>query len=479
MSTKRILHYKPKICEECGKPFIPKSGTQRVCDGTHTTKCIYCGKDIEYTCRPWEKPNYCSKECIELDKKRKLMEKYRVDNVSKLPSVKEKISKANSSEAVQAKRKQTCIERYGVENPFQSEEIKEKIKETNLKNYGVENPMQNPEIADKISKILSDPKHVEAHRQHLYEKYGVYDTNDIPGVKEKTIKTNMEKYGVPYYVLTDAYRKPEISVAISKINKYHAELLKSLGFETEFEKTIENKSFDIFLPSKNVLIEIDPTYTHNSFGNHWNKDGLNKDYHFNKTTVAMNHGYRCIHIWDWDLPIKVYSSLLDSNKISVNLCVVKPISEEELIKFSTEYSIYRNNKCHTYNYGLYYNDECLSVMTFEKSKDETYDYVLMWYCTKFDYSIDGGYLKIFNYFIQTVKPKSVISYCDRSKFDDKILEELGFCLIETRPPVKHWSNFQTQILDDMLQNTNSNNWMLENGWLPVYDCGQLVYIWKK
>ena len=44
---------------------------------------------------------------------------------------------------------QTNLERYGVENPFQSEEIKNKIKQKNLEKYGVENPSQSSEIKQK------------------------------------------------------------------------------------------------------------------------------------------------------------------------------------------------------------------------------------------------------------------------------------------------------------------------------------------
>ncbi len=35
------------------------------------------------------------------------------------------------------KSKQTCLEKYGVENPFQSQEVKDKCKQTCLEKYGV------------------------------------------------------------------------------------------------------------------------------------------------------------------------------------------------------------------------------------------------------------------------------------------------------------------------------------------------------
>ena len=53
------------------------------------------------------------------------------------------------SEEIQNKAKITCLQHFGVNNPFQSEEVKEKIKVVNLKRYGAENPMQNEEIKNK------------------------------------------------------------------------------------------------------------------------------------------------------------------------------------------------------------------------------------------------------------------------------------------------------------------------------------------
>ena len=47
------------------------------------------------------------------------------------------------------KKKQTCLEKFGYEHPFQNEEIKEKYKQTCLEKFGCENPSQNEEIKEK------------------------------------------------------------------------------------------------------------------------------------------------------------------------------------------------------------------------------------------------------------------------------------------------------------------------------------------
>ena len=48
----RVMHHtKQRRCEECGKLFTIKLGTQRYCSGPHNTKCKICGKENEsYIC---------------------------------------------------------------------------------------------------------------------------------------------------------------------------------------------------------------------------------------------------------------------------------------------------------------------------------------------------------------------------------------------------------------------------------------------
>ena len=97
---------------------------------------------------------------------------------------------------------QTNLERYGVENPFQSEEIKNKIKQKNLEKYGVENPSQSSEIHQK--KIETSLKNYgceyplqseiikEKSRQTNFNKYGVSCAMKLPEVAQKSVETRFK-----------------------------------------------------------------------------------------------------------------------------------------------------------------------------------------------------------------------------------------------------------------------------------------------
>lgn len=416
--------------------------------------------------------------------------KYGVDNVSELEEVRRKISKANSSEEVASKRRKTSLEHWGVDNPAKSEEVKARQRSTFLQKYGVDNPMKNATVAKMLSDIMSSPEHVEAHREHLFEKYGVTCTNNIPGVREKMIETTMRNHGVPYYVLSPEYLNPEKSNVISQVNKSVAKRLNGCGISTEFEYKIDRKSYDIHIKDTNVLLEIDPTYTHNAVGNHWDKHGMNKGYHLEKTKIAVEHGYRCIHVFDWDDIDKVTQLLLPKKVVYARECKVAEVDQIAVGEFETKYHLQGSCRSQSICLGLYYKHELIQVMTFGKPRyNKKYQWELLRLCTHSEYRIIGGASKLFSYFVEACTPQSIISYCDLAKFNGGVYKQLGFTHVRDTEPQKVWSKDVRRVTDNLLRQrgydqlfqtnygkgTSNEQLMLDNDWLPVYDCGQAVY----
>jgi hypothetical protein len=90
-----------------------------------------------------------------------------------------------SGKVTYEKTKKTCLEKYGVENVFQSNSHKEKIKNTCLEKYGTDNIMKNKDVQEKIKKTCM-------------EKYGVEHFVQSDNQKEKSKKTCVERYGSEY-----------------------------------------------------------------------------------------------------------------------------------------------------------------------------------------------------------------------------------------------------------------------------------------
>ena len=128
------------------------------------------------------------------------------------------------NELVQAKKKATMLDRYGVVSPIQSEGIKNKIQNTNLLKYGHKNPGQTEYAKQQHTKLYQDNNRVAEITQQIketnLEKYGVDTPLKNCVINNKRKKTNLEKYGV---------EEPIGSVLVRK--KSQQTMLKKFGVE--------------------------------------------------------------------------------------------------------------------------------------------------------------------------------------------------------------------------------------------------------
>ena len=89
-------------------------------------------------------------------------------------------------EAVKNNFKNTCIKKYGVDNPNKVSKIKEKTKQTCIKKYGVDHPNKTKENKEKIKKTC-------------IERYGVDNVSKVEKFKNNFKNTCIKKYGVDNY----------------------------------------------------------------------------------------------------------------------------------------------------------------------------------------------------------------------------------------------------------------------------------------
>ena len=378
------------------------------------------------------------------------------------------------------KRKSTNIDRYGCENPLGNKDIQERIHELWTEKYGGPNPMYSPDMARYAS---------ESQQKAMLEKYGVNCSVKVPEIREKIIATNMERYGVPWY-----WFSPDIASStghISENNKRFGKWLENIGLQYEFELVIEDRQFDIHILDSNLLIEVDPTVTHNIVMSPWTPDkGLDPRYHLMKSEVAWRNGYKCIHIFDWDNYLGLVSMLTKKQKIHARACEIHSIDRVTAQQFTQKYHLQGSCKGQSICYGLYYNGELVQVMTFGKSRyNKNYDFELLRLCSKNDVRVVGGPSKLFSQFVKSNPNKSVLSYCDLSKFSGEVYEAIGMRLDHLSPPAKVWSKGNRYITDNYLRQhgfdrifhtnygkgTSNEQLMLDSGWLPVCDCGQKVF----
>ena len=326
------------------------------------------------------------------------------------------------------------------------------------------------------------------------------DKDKVEHAKEVRLSTNIEKYGVD-----NAYKLAVYTGAQSEPNRLFSNILnaKHISYRSEFflhSDTATGKGYRYDFLVNDTFIEINPWPFHNSTWSPIDTDlPLKKDYHSNKTNVAKEAGYRCIHVWDWDDKEKIVQSLLDKETIYARNCLIKQLNKSETDFFINTYHFQNTCKGQTYSYGLFYNGELIQVMTFGKPRyNKNYQYELLRLCTKFKYKVVGGAERLFKHFIKTVEPESIISYCDNSKFNGAVYQRIGMLLKDKGTPTKHWysDKLQVHITDNFLRQrgfdqlfgkefgcygkgTDNDRLMIEHGFVEIYDCGQSVYTWKR
>ena len=427
------------------------------------------------------------------------------------------------------KVKATNNKKYGVDWAFQSEAVKQHYKETSTKRYGVDYPMQSKEVQESLKetnnkRFGSDWHFGSAHfktktLETLHDKYGEDITNisQLPEIQEKIRETNLEKYGNSCYTKTQNYKTKAVQTCetkygvmypcqtpqcreaaistISNINKDFANKLNLQGCKSEFEFTLDKYSYDIHILDTNILIEIDPSYTHCIYGNtRYNHIALN--YHYKKSLLAAQNGYRCIHVFDWDNLHKITNYICGKTKIiGARKCTIKEIKNIKIVNnFLNKYHFQNSCKGQIKCYGLYYNNELVQLMTFGSPRyNKNYEWELLRLCTNHRYKVIGGSKKLFTRFVNETYPKSIISYCDLAKFNGDVYPTLGFTLLRISEPSLHWSKSNKQITDNLLRQlgadkligtnygkgTNNMQIMIDNNWFAVPDCGQATYIWKE
>ena len=431
-----------KTCEFCGKKFIAHSNRTRYCKGPHYRTCPICGKE------------------------------YLEDNVENLkrPPV------ACSYECRAKKTRKTSLQKYGCLAPGNNKEARKKSEKTMVEKYGVKYALQNPNIKAKAVDTIK--------KKHRVDNVGESER----GIK-KRIETHLKKYGVKGTFLLPEYRPK----TISKINKEIGHRLEE-WYKVEYEYRLDGKFFDIYLPEINQLIEINPTYTHNSFGNHWNENGIPSNYHLEKTKLAESHGFRCLHVFDWDNIENIVSLLLPTKSIYARQCTIYRLNLNVAKKFVSENHIQGSCRGQEFALGLVKDGELYMVMTFGKPRyNKKYSIELLRLCTKRGYRVVGGASRLFKFATEPYGFDDIISYCDRAKFNGSVYTKMGMKLAKTTPPQEIWSKDRDHITANLLRDrgfdqlfntsfgkgTSNDLLMLQHGWLPVYDCGQLVFEYKK
>lgn len=422
-----------------------------------------------------------------------------------------------SSDTGKEKIKQSYINHFGVDNPSKSKEVRQKVEETNLKKFGVRCNLASEDTKKKRvntwkSKYGVDHpwksssvrnKALENKNQYIYNYCEENDCSLVEDICESYgyawMQSDLYKYTflVKGRVLIKNNYISEIINYQNNVGRSHVEqeiyeFVKSLDSSTiqNCRKIITPQELDIYVPTKKVAVEVNGLYWHSV------NNGMPKNYHLDKTEKCISLGIRLIHIFEdeWQNKQSICKSIISSslgiyeNRIYARKCIVREVSKAESKQFLEENHI-QGNVNSSYRLGLYYNDELVQLITLGKSRYKKGEYELYRMCTKLNTQVIGGFSKLLAH-----QPYDhIISYIDISKFTGESYVSNNFSLLyKTKPNYFYWSNntgrvsrisAQKHKLSKFLDNyddykTEIQN-MSDNGFLQIYDCGNLKVSYDK
>ena len=280
--------------------------------------------------------------------------RYQVDNVSKLPEVRER-------------RKRTNLKRYQVDNAAKSPEAKANMRKTNQKRYQANTPIENPEIKSNIQRTnlkryesVSPLGNKDVRSKNNPNLAKVYEFQDILERGETLDVTAVIEFITEKYCASQALVRLK-ELGIKQPTNYLTEvklcnLLDSLGVEyihnAKKDHQVRNANneyyeLDVYIPGLKLGIELNGLAHHSvniaRYGN-----TKTPEYHFEKFKAFRESGILMLSFTDYEQDhftedyiniIKLHLGLLNKEDFRVS---------EEFLEFNQITGIEES-----LNYGLF------------------------------------------------------------------------------------------------------------------------------
>jgi hypothetical protein len=284
---------------------------------------------------------------------------------------------------------------------------------------------------------------------------------------------------------------PRCSWVLSAAESEIRSVIDSIGIDYYHnDRTlIKPLELDIVIPSLKIAIEYNGLIWHSE------KHGKDKWYHYNKSKMCANKGYRLIHIWedDWNrnkqLQIEFLKYQLGVSRytpIYARECTLATISKKQASEFLDLHHI-QGSTVFSEAVCLAYKGEIVTVSCFTKRSDK---YELVRHCSS--KPVIGSLGKCVKHF-HKIHNTEIYTFLDKSRYVGKSYEKAGFIKACEIPPdymyVKgsvryHKFNFRrAQIkrkLPDVYSEELSESQMMEKaGYTRVWDCGKTKYVFTR
>lgn len=418
----------------------------------------HCGNPVKKYDNEQKWSNYCGSKCsLHSAERHKLISKTKLDSDHTQANI---------------KRKQTMLDKYGVETNSQRECVKTHMSQLASKRQVNSHTLT---LLDNYDWLASE---------YQIKKRSASDIADQLGIDYSTVLRRIANY---QWSVRQVYNK---SLCENQIKQY----VQLLGFNVSSPTNLltGKQEIDIYVDQLKFAIEVDGL-RHHSFNTFETKQQKNK--HLNKTLIAQQNGIDLIHITDWQWKHKndIVKSIIKnklgktSNRVFARKCQVIPIDYNTANSFLNQNHL--QGQCtSSIKLGLYHDNVLIAVATFGRPRyNKKYDWELIRFASKIDYTIVGGFSKLLKYFTRLHRG-TIISYADRMISNGNVYRQNNFKLIGHSEPSFLWTDGSKIIsrskatrknlikLSIYDPNKSQAENMFANKWRRFWNSGQLVFV---
>lgn len=388
------------------------------------------------------------------------------------------------SEKTKDKKKETNIDRYGVEFVSQNTKVRSKVERSCQDRYGVLYVSQIPDIRKRIantwnlkygSAYVETDDFKDKRRSSLIAKFGVDSPLKDPAICQKMIDTHLDKYG---RVGGEAGKE-------SKAERDICDFLNSNGGNfVKNSEVLNGRELDMYDETEKLAIEYNGLY--------WHSDRfIDKQKHFEKWKECRSLGITLITIFEdeWKTREKQVKQFLKAKLGRFDTRIAARSTHFEKIDdigFINENHIQTNVKSVDAQFGLVYDGQIVASVSYKQHHRKSNQMTLNRLVFRDGWQIIGGVGKLLRNSLPLVS-NDIITWSDNRWSDGEIYRKNLF-EFDGNVPVdySYVVNHKTRVSKQSMTkkkigcpaNLTESEYCKSLGFYRIWDCGKQRWRFK-
>lgn len=354
-----------------------------------------------------------------------------------------------------------------------------KRRANSLVKYGVDHYMKLRRNQPAISNLT----HYLAGHQHPMH---------TESARAKLNATNLEKWGVPWTTQLSRCHPTKTSAGENEVRTF-LEHTTSAGWPASWE-VLQGKELDGYCVKFATAFEYCGLYWHSEAA------GKDRDAHVLKHRECAAQHIRLYTIFEdeWKHRGQQIQDFLASQlgfvttRVAARKTICRPVDTRIAQDFVTAHHIQPQHRPAAYAWGLYYEDQLVSVMTFQahhRQQSQTQSIVLSRFVSLPGYQIVGGASKLFTHARRELLQfyPAIISWSDNRWSNGNVYEKMGFQVDAKLPPdyayVKGSRRINKQMCTRRKLGAAAGQTEFaratELGYIRIWDCGKTRWIYRR